>query len=211
MWGLNESRGYKKPAHPALPLIVLVIALWSAAVTAANFPSVEEAPPISEAPAGGDFQLDSSRGPVALADFRDQVVLLYFGYTKCPDVCPTSLAVVTQVLNGLDEVELSRVQGLFVSVDPERDTFAVLDEYADYFHDKITGVTGSPEAVARVAAQYGARYYQVELEDSSFGYAVNHSSVIYLVSRQGVLRFIFPHATPSPVILEAVRYLLANE
>ncbi|WP_260292640.1 SCO family protein [Sedimenticola hydrogenitrophicus] len=211
MWGLNEPRGQKKRARPTLPLIVLFISFWSATVMAEGFPSAQDAPQISEAPVGGDFQLDSSRGPIALKDFRDQVVLLYFGYTKCPDVCPTSLSIMTQVLNGLDEAELSQVQGLFVSVDPERDTFAVLDEYADYFHEKITGITGSPEAVAQVAAQYGARYYQVELEGSSFGYAVNHSSVIYLVSRQGILRFIFPHATPSPVILEAVRYLLANE
>jgi protein SCO1/2 len=192
-------------------LLVLCDLQMNVQAAGAVIPKPDEVPQISEAPVGGEFQLYSSKGPVALSDFRGKVVLLYFGYTKCPDVCPTSLSIMTQALNGLSESELAGVQSIFISVDPLRDTYEALDEYADYFHSNLMGITGTPEQVADVASRYGARYYQVELEGSSFGYAVNHSSVIYLLSSQGVLRFLFPHGTPSPVVLEAIRYLLSGQ
>ena len=170
----------------------------------------DEVPGITEAPPGGDFSMHSGKGPFSLKDLRGKVVLLYFGYTKCPDVCPTSLSFMTQALNELDDEELKKVQAVFVSVDPKRDTFEALDQYVEYFHPNLMGVTGSDEEVAAAAELYGAQYYEVELKDSAFGYAVNHSAVTYLITEEGKLRFIFPHATPSPVILEAVRYLLAG-
>jgi len=166
---------------------------------------------MNEAPTGGDFVLHSAKGDVDLKDFRGKVALLYFGYTKCPDVCPTSLAIMTQALNAFNEDELKQVQGLFISVDPARDDYAHLETYANYFHSNLMGITGSEEEVAQVAAQYGAQYYQVELEGSSFGYAVNHSSVIYLVTPEGVLRFVFPHNTPASVIVKAVRHVLGGQ
>ncbi|MCU7845087.1 MAG: SCO family protein [Candidatus Thiodiazotropha sp. (ex Monitilora ramsayi)] len=166
---------------------------------------------IADAPIGGDFTLHSSRGEVSLKQLRGKVVLLYFGYTKCPDVCPTSLAFLTQALNELDDEELKSVQGIFISVDPKRDTFTVLDEYVEYFHANLIGVTGSDKEIAEVAKRYGAQYYEVSLEDSAFGYAVNHSSATYLITPQGELRFLFPHQTPSSVILEAIRHVLAGK
>ena len=107
-------------------------------------------PPLASAPVGGDFTLQSYRGPVELQDFRGQVVLLYFGYTWCPDICPTSLGLTSLALKALKPDELARVQSLFVSVDPERDTLEKLKNYGEYFHPKILGITGSPEAVAEV-------------------------------------------------------------
>lgn len=195
----------------ATVMLISCVLQMNVQAAGATIPTPEEAPQISAAPVGGEFLLYSSKGPVALSDFRGKVVLLYFGYTKCPDVCPTSLSIMTQALNGLSESELIGVQSIFISVDPQRDTYEALDEYADYFHPNLMGITGTPEQVAEVAARYGARYYQVELEGSSFGYAVNHSSVIYLLSQQGVLHFLFPHATPSSVILEAIRYQLSSQ
>ncbi len=167
-------------------------------------------PSIKEAPSGGDFILQSSKGAVALEALRGKVVLLYFGYTKCPDVCPTSLSLMTQALNGLSADELQRVQGIFVSVDPKRDTPDSLEQYAAYFHDNLVGVTGTEDEVARVAALYGAQYYEEEMEGSAFGYSVNHSAVTYLITPEGVLRFIFPHGTAPSVILEAIRYVLSG-
>ncbi|MES9826379.1 MAG: SCO family protein [Candidatus Thiodiazotropha endolucinida] len=164
----------------------------------------------SESP-GGDFVLYSSQGKVSLKQFRGKVVLLYFGYTKCPDVCPTSLAIISQALNELSEDELKSVQGVFVSVDPKRDNFQALHEYASHFHPNLVGVTGSEKDLAGVAKRYGAQYEEVALEGSDFGYAVNHSSVTYLITPEGDLRFMFPHQTPSFVILEAIRYLLAGK
>ncbi|WP_369162799.1 SCO family protein [Candidatus Thiodiazotropha sp. LNASS1] len=164
----------------------------------------------SESP-GGDFVLYSSQGKVSLKQFRGKVVLLYFGYTKCPDVCPTSLAIIAQTLNELSEDELKSVHGVFISVDPKRDNVQVLDEYVRHFHPNLVGVTGSEGEVAEVARRYGAQYEEAVIEGSDFGYAVNHSSVTYLITPEGDLRFMFPHQTPSFVILEAIRYLLAGK
>ncbi|MES9861734.1 MAG: SCO family protein [Candidatus Thiodiazotropha sp. LLP2] len=159
---------------------------------------------------GGDFTLHSSQGEFSLRQLRGKVALLYFGYTKCPDICPTSLSVISQALNELSEDELKAVQGVFVSVDPKRDNFQVLDEYVGYFHPNLIGLTGSETEIAEAAKLYGAQYSEVNLEGSAFGYAVNHSATIYLITPKGQLRFIFPHQTPSTVILEAIRYLLAG-
>lgn len=163
----------------------------------------------SESP-GGDFVLYSSQGKVSLKQFRGKVVLLYFGYTKCPDVCPTSLSIIAQALNELSEEELKSVHGVFISVDPKRDDVQVLDEYVRHFHPNLVGVTDSEGEVAEVARRYGAQYEEVALEGSDFGYAVNHSSVTYLITPEGDLRFMLPHQTPVFVILEAIRYLLAD-
>ena len=190
--------------------MLLVLLLLTSTLGIAEAQSSPDIPEMAAAPVGGDFTLDSADGPVSLKDFRDKVTLIYFGYTKCPDVCPTSLAILTQALNAFSDSELKKIQGLFVSVDPERDTLPHLKEYASYFHDNLKGITGSEEAVAKVAEQYGAQYYKVELEGSSFGYAVNHSSVTYLVTPDGTLRFVFPHNTPASVLVEATRHVLAG-
>jgi len=168
-------------------------------------------PQLQEAPPGGDFTLNAASGPVALQDFRGKVVMLYFGYTTCPDICPSALSFLTQAFNGLNEEELKKVQGIFVSVDPKRDTPEKLAEYANYFHSNLIGVTGTDEEVATTAALYGAQYYEAELEDSPIGYAVNHSSVTYLITSDGALRFIFPHGTPPSVMLKAIRHVLAED
>lgn len=190
--------------------VILTLGLFLLFPAAAQEPSVrkDQVPGITEAPPGGDFALHSSKGPFSLKDLRGKVVLLYFGYTKCPDVCPTSLAYMTQALNELNDDELNKVQGVFVSVDPKRDNFEILDEYLDYFHPNLIGATGSDAEIAAAAELYGAQYYEVDLKGSAFGYAVNHSAVTYLINPKGELRFIFPHATESSVMLEAIRYLL---
>ena len=165
---------------------------------------------LEHAPPGGDFTLQSSKGPVSLQDFRGKLVLLYFGYTRCPDICPTSLSFVIQAMNGLTDAEMEKVKPIFISVDPTHDTPDSLAEYTEYFHPNMIGVTGSETEVADVAALYGAKYYEVELKGSAFGYSVNHSAAIYLITPDGKLRFIFPHATPSSVMLEAIKYVLAG-
>ncbi|MEJ2465396.1 MAG: SCO family protein [Candidatus Thiodiazotropha sp.] len=163
---------------------------------------------IKNAIPGGDFVLHSSQGEFSLKQLRGKVVLLYFGYTKCPDICPTSLSTLSQALNELSEDELKSVQAVFVSVDPKRDSFQTLDNYVSYFHPNLMGVTGSESEIAVAAKQYGAQYEKIAIEGSSFGYTVDHSAVTYVITQTGELRFIFPHETPSFAILEAIRYLL---
>lgn len=164
----------------------------------------------SEPPSGGDFTLHSIKGPVSLHDFKGKVVLLFFGYANCPDVCPTSLAFSTKALNTLNKDELAQVQPLFVSIDPQRDSVEKLAEFVTFFHSKFIGLTGSENEIRQVARLYGVKYYQVELEGSASGYAVNHSAAVYLITQDGTLRFLFPHGTSPALIVKAIRYLLTN-
>jgi len=164
----------------------------------------------SAPPPGGDFTLESLKGSVSTRQFRGKVVMLYFGYTQCPDICPTSLSAMTQALNELDEAELNKVVGVFVSVDPERDTPASLAGYVGYFHPSFIGVTGAPEAVDAAARLYGVQYTLTREEGSALEYTVDHSAIVYLIDPSGVLRFAFPHGTSAETLLGAIRLLLEN-
>lgn len=165
--------------------------------------------PLDRAPQGGDFTLNAAQGPFHLHDLQGKVVMIYFGYTACPDICPTNLAIMAQALNGLSEQELARTQGVFISVDPARDTLEHLASYTEHFHPAIAGVTGSAEAVAEVAQQYGAAYSKVE-SDSELGYLVDHSSFTYVIAPDGSLHATLPHAAPPEEILSIVQRLLAQ-
>lgn len=155
-------------------------------------------------PRGGDFTLTSADGPVSLESLRDKVVLIYFGYASCPDVCPTSLALTTAALKTLAPAELARVQVLFISVDPARDTPAKLKQYTGYFHPNIAGITGSPDAIVDVTARYGAAYHITPVR-SAAGYMVDHTSVTSVVAPDGRLVEQLPHGTAPPEIAAAIR------
>ena len=196
----------------ALSLIIGLLALGLGWITLFWNPQVETFPPhrglsLADPPAGGDFVLKSSRGPVALRDHRGKVVVLYFGYTLCPDICPTSLGYLSVALSALRSEELQQVQGLFVSVDPERDDLERLQRYGEYFHPRILGITGTPDQVSAVARQYGAAHQRTET-DSALGYVVDHSAFTYVIGPDGKLRRTLPHGTPPEQILQAVRDLL---
>jgi protein SCO1/2 len=133
------------------------------------------------------------------------VVLIYFGYTFCPDICPTNLAFIANAFKELGPKDLQRVRVLFVGVDPGRDTPERLKEYTGYFHPNILGVTGSPEALAAAARLYGAAYRRVDQGDSAMGYAVDHSAYTYVVGADGKLARTLDHATPPARIVEAIR------
>lgn len=158
---------------------------------------------------GGDFTLDSIHGPVSLKDFRGKVVPIYFGYTSCPDICPTSLSALGQALKQLDEHELSQVQGLFISVDPERDGLDKLAEYAKYFHPGMLGITGDLNLLQDITKRYGAFFHKAEIEGSAIGYAVDHSSSIFLVDKQGVLQRMIQRSNSPQKILEEIREVLS--
>ena len=163
---------------------------------------------VQRAALGGDFTLESPEGPVSLSDFEGGPVLIYFGFTSCPDICPTSLAVMRHSFTLLSDEELSKVNALFITVDPERDTLEHLKTYTHFFSPKITGVTGSREEIDLVVAQYGAYYRFVELENSAMDYTVDHSSRIYLVDSQGKLVTTVPHDSSPAVLAEKIKALL---
>jgi len=157
-----------------------------------------------EAPKGGDFTLQSPAGPVSLADQRGKVVLLYFGYTFCPDICPTSLSAIAQALSALTPAEMAKVKTFFISVDPERDTMDVLKVYAPFFHPSIVGLSGSSEQVAQVARLYGARYMKQKPDENGL-YSVDHSAYIYVVAPDGKLAASLPHGTLPTQIVDMIR------
>lgn len=166
--------------------------------------------PLASAPTGGDFTLQSANGPVSLHDFHGKVVLVYFGYTFCPDICPTSLAFTSQALNALNKEELARTQGLFISVDPERDTLEKLKEYGAFFHPSILGLTGTPEIIAATAHLYGASYRKQDT-GSAGGYVVDHSSSTYVIDPNGKLVATLPHGTAPADVVKAIRAAMKNQ
>ena len=159
---------------------------------------------------GGDFTLAAGTGPVSLADYRDQVVMLFFGYTQCPDVCPTGLARMSAVLDGLTSEESAQVVGLFVSVDTERDTPRQVSDYAAFFHQRIVGVTGSADEIAAVAKKYYVLYQQVEGDNTALGYTIDHSASTYLIGRDGKVKGLVQHSISVGEMIKAVRAVLAS-
>lgn len=162
---------------------------------------------IAAAPQGGDFVLDSYKGAIDTQTLRGRVLILYFGYTWCPDVCPTSLGFLSAALDQLTPSELEQVQPLFISVDPERDTLEHLKSYGEFFHPSILGITGTHQQLAEVAASYGAAYRHVK-QASATDYVVDHSADLYLVDRQGRLATTIRHGTQPGEILAAIRAVL---
>lgn len=146
---------------------------------------------------GGDFTLTSHDGPVSLSDFKGQVVVMYFGFLNCPDVCPNSMEVVKSALQRLDENQLEKTQAILVSLDPKRDTPEILAEYSQYFHPKLLGATGTKEVIDKVTQQYGAYYNFTELENSALEYVVEHSSRYYVIDQNGKLITAMRHSTTS--------------
>lgn len=156
---------------------------------------------------GGDFTLIDSRGqPFELRDSRGKVVVIYFGFTSCADTCPATLSTLAAVMRSLGP-QADRVQPLFITVDPERDTPEVLRDFVPYFHPAIIALTGTQEAVEQVAAQYRAPVYLRKRNESGY-YVVDHSSYLYVVAPDGQLANLIRHGDPVDRIAEVVRGLL---
>jgi protein SCO1/2 len=157
---------------------------------------------------GGNFSLtDHNSNSFELRQLQGKLVLLFFGYTYCPDICPNELSNLAAVLNGLDDQE-EQVQVLFVSLDPERDTPELLHDYVRYFNEGLIGLTGSAVEVAQVAKQYRVNYQRHEREDGS--YSIDHSANLYLIDGNGVLTAVVPYGMPPQHLLELVHGLLAE-
>lgn len=164
-------------------------------------------PFIPSQPTGGDFSLVSDHGPVSLSDYLGKVVLLYFGYTWCPDICPTNLTMMASALSEMDAAERLQIQPLFVSVDPDRDTPQRLQEYVEYFHASLIGLTGSKREIDEVVGRYGAAYRIVDKQRDA-PYVVDHTADTYIIDMQGRLVRKISHGASSEELLGALRPLL---
>lgn len=156
---------------------------------------------------GGDFTLYAKDKPVRLSDFKNKVVLMYFGYASCPDACPTSMAMLGAALKKMEPEEVSQVQGIFISVDPERDQGEQLTTYAQHFHPNFVGITGTLEEIKKVSLQYG-NYFKKAESDSALGYLVDHGTKTYVIGKHGQLAQLLPHDMAIPDILSAIRSAL---
>ena len=157
-----------------------------------------------------DFILSSPEGALSLKDLRGSVVLLFFGFTSCADVCPISLATISHAFSFLNDDELKLSKSLFISLDPERDSLEKLKKYTGYFHPNITGVTGTIKELGVVAKIFGVNFEKKNSPDSALGYVIYHSSKIFVIDQQGVLRKTIPHNTDSKLLSEQIRSLLVK-
>lgn len=169
-----------------------------------NFNSID----ITGADYGRGFTLQDPSGATrTLADYPGKVVTLFFGFTQCPDVCPTALAKAAQVkkLLGADG---DKLQVLFVTVDPERDTPEVMKAYAGAFDPSFVGLRTSLEKTAKLAKDFRAYYAKVPLKGSASGYTIDHSAMTYVYDPKGRLRLAVRHEQPAEQIAADIRTLL---
>jgi cytochrome oxidase Cu insertion factor (SCO1/SenC/PrrC family) len=157
-------------------------------------------------PVGGPFELTDHTGqPRTNSDFRGKLMLVYFGFTYCPDVCPTDLQAIGLALDKLG-TDGDSVQPLFITVDPERDTPQHLAEYVPMFHPRLIGLTGSAEAIRKAADAYKVYYAKVDPPKGDGGYyTVDHTAFIYLMDREGNYLGFFPPGTSADRMVEIIR------
>lgn len=152
-----------------------------------------------------DLRLQDPQGQWrTLSEFKGRVVLLFFGFTQCPDVCPTALARAAEVMHLLGD-DAARLQVIFVSVDPERDTPALLRDYTAAFHPSFLGLRGSPEATAATARDFKVFYRQVPTGSS---YTLDHTALSYAYDPAGRLRLAIRHEAPAADVAADLRRLL---
>lgn len=159
-------------------------------------------------PAAPEIVLDRSDGSsFRLSKMRGSVVLLFFGYTSCPDVCPTTLAELKLALAELDEEDAAQVKVLFVTVDPERDTSQRVQEYVDHFDPAFIGLSGSQVDLERIWTVYGV-YREIVPGTSAAGYTLNHTARVTLIDQQGNMRVSFGFDTPVEDIVHDLKLIL---
>jgi cytochrome oxidase Cu insertion factor (SCO1/SenC/PrrC family) len=157
---------------------------------------------------GGPFTLTDHTGKLRTdADFRGKFLLVYFGFTHCPDICPTDLMAIGGALKTLGPLA-DQVRGLFITVDPKRDTPELLARYVESFHENVVGLTGDERAISRTARSYKVYFNKVPGKGED-DYGFDHSAYIYLMDRDGKFVGVFPPSTSSDRIVAALKPLLA--
>ena len=191
---------------PALALFSIAACSGQPDSTAAS----DQEPPLAGASIGGDFTLTSEAGEtVHASDFDGDYRLVYFGYTFCPDVCPVDMQKLGQGMRALEQDDpdlAARVQPIFISVDPQRDTAEVLAQFTDNFYPRLLGLTGTKEQIDAVTDAYGS-YYSIDEPSEDGGYLVNHSSNILLFGPEGAPLAVIPSdGTPEQFAAEIERW-----
>lgn len=182
-----------------LAIAILLLAAGIAGYTAFQVAKPPQATVTGKALVGGPFSLSSHTGErVSDKDFRGRYMLVTFGYTYCPDVCPALLQVMSAALDELGE-EATRIQPIFITVDPERDTVAHLKDYMAHFHPRFLGLTGTTEEIAAVAKAYRVYYARAGDKDGA-DYLMDHTSIVYLMGPDGEFVKHFTYGTDAEAL-----------
>lgn len=189
-------------------LIFATLALLAALLVAGTAYYIANQPrgPISIGTAlvGGPFSLTDQEGrKVTDKDFRGHYMLVFFGYTYCPDICPTELQVMSAALDNLG-AKADDIQPIFISVDQQRDTPEVLKQYVTNFHPRLVGLTGSAEEIASVARAYRVYFSKVENSSGPDAYLMDHSTIMYLMDGQGKFVKHFTYSTDAAALAKAI-------
>jgi len=192
-------------------IIVLMVVALLVSGSMALFILSDEGHENSGEQINGDFLLDSISGPVSLQQFRGQAVLLFFGYTYCPDVCPTTMSNVADTMELLSDEEQMLVQPLFITVDPARDTVEHLAKYVSFFHPKLMGLSGSEKQIKKAAELFSVQYFRDEWADAGKdNYYLNHTAYLFLIDPDGrVTDLMSDHTTPKD-IAAALRQVISR-
>ncbi len=187
--------------------LVLIAALAVAACTPTDTPKSFNSIDITGAGYGRDFALTDHTGTArTLADFRGKVVTLFFGFTQCPDICPTNLTTMSEVMRQLG-ADADRTQVLFVTVDPDRDTQALLSDYVPIFNPRFLGLYGDAAKTAEVAKEFKV-FYSKSGDTSGPNYTVDHSTGTYIFDPEGHLRLYVKHGASATDIAADIKVLL---
>jgi protein SCO1/2 len=173
-----------KQIFPVILLISFIVFAWNQQQTVSSH-------------LGGDFKIPSTGGEFNLVDYRNKVVILYFGYRFCPDICPTTLSTLAGIYKELTPLQQNLVQVVFISVDNERDTITNLKQYVEFFHKDFIGATDVKNNIVKLTNIYGVKYkkfYPNEKEKTH--YSVDHSAEAFIIGKDGKIKDIIPHAEP---------------
>ena len=155
---------------------------------------------------GGHFVLKDQNNQIFDSAASQKLMLIYFGFTYCPDVCPTTLIKVSDIIDRLKE-DSKEINSIFITVDPERDTPEILSDYVSAFHEDIIGLTGTEDEIEKVTEDWGV-YYQKEIIDGEEDYTMNHLDIIFLANANGEFIDYFPPKIQSVLIVEKIRNIL---
>lgn len=177
----------------------------------ADKPLPFKAKPVPDSPMAPNFKLtDQSGQPRALSDFRGKVVSLFFGFTHCPDICPTHLARQAEVMRLLGP-QANEVAVLFVTLDPERDTPSALKTYMDAFDPRFIALTGTQEETDKVARQYKIFWQKTPLPDSALVYTIDHTTNSFVIDQSGRSRLIVPHEMSASDVAHDLQLIISNK
>lgn len=200
-----------------LMLVAIVVSLAAACAPAGDSSAPAASPAATTAgaaelpvlPIGGDFTLiDQDAKPFTLSSLKGKVVLIFFGYTMCPDACPTTLSKLSSAYSRLTPEERARVKAVYISIDPERDTPKVMKDHLTYFGVDAMGLTGTVEDTTKVAGQFGAHFERTS-DKTAAGYLMSHTVSVFGLDANGQTRVLIDYEASVDTVVKEIRALLA--